>query len=67
MNRTKLYAVLDKDFQYEYYCKITMKAGERIRIGGRQGHELKPDGLYLLIGHGVKQPVPPEYYHLEEV
>ena len=66
---TRLFAVMDKNYTYEYYAKNTVKKGERLRIrttGGAYGHQLINEGIVLILGHGASEVIPKSHFHLEE-
>ena len=62
---TRLFAVMDRDFNYEYYTKHTVEKGTRHRVGP-YGHRLTNEGFIIILGHGADQLVPKGCFHLEE-
>ena len=62
----RLYAVLDKDFTYNYYSTTTLRKGQEFRVGRRYGYELYKEGLCFTLGHGASEMIPRSHFHLEE-
>lgn len=62
---TRLFAVMDRDFTYEYYRKEILEKGSRYRVGPH-GNRLTDKGFILVLGHGANEIVPKEFFHLEE-
>lgn len=62
---TKRFAVLNKNFTYDYYGKHTIEAGARFKIGGRGGYRLAQVGLVMTLGHGVQEIIPGDCFHIE--
>ena len=63
-HRTKLFLVMVKPFTYEYYVKHTMKVGHRMEIHPR---DLRDNGYYMIVGHGMNEIIPRDCFRLEEV
>ena len=60
----KKFAVMDKEFSYNYYAPSVIKVGDRIPIGPM--NRLIPEGLVFVVGHGANEVIPNGYFHLEE-
>lgn len=62
--RTKLFLVMEKPYTYEWYGEHTYKVGYRREIDPR---DLRDNGYYMTIGHGMNEIIPRDYFRLEEV
>ena len=62
----RLYAVLDKDFTYNWYGTTTRHKGEEFRIGRPHGYPLTEKGIVITLGHGACEVIPRSHFHLEE-
>ena len=61
-------AILDKPYTINYYGNYTYPVGSKFTIGTRKGmNKLLEDGILVILGHGVDDVIPNEYFHIEEV
>lgn len=62
----RTFAVMDRQFTYEYYGKNVVKKGARLRVGNRgYGYQLLEEGLLIILGHGADEIIPRDRFHLE--
>ena len=62
--RTKLFLVMEKPYTYDWYGEHTYKVGYRREIDLR---DLRDNGYYMTIGHGMNEIIPRDCFRLEEV
>jgi hypothetical protein len=62
----KKWAVLKRPFSYNFYGTHSYVSGHRFKVGGRNGYKLDEKGIYIILGHGMSELVPRDYFDVIE-
>ena len=62
----KKWAVLKRPFSFNFYGTHSYASGYKFQIGGRNGYKLDEKGIYIILGHGMSELVPRDYFDVIE-
>lgn len=62
--RTKLFLVMEKPYTIHWYTPQTYEVGQRMEINPR---DLRDNGYYMTIGHGMNEIIPRDCFRIEKV